>query len=154
MIAESCTSNDCELERTDLRTKLQDAQAQNTAYREDNVHQEHLRSHLAGEMEAARRMVLRLVVVQYREGWETGETEAELSSRAIDRLANWGLDPHNNPERCKEALKSFNGEVSLAQMRSNQELREATERELQECEKELEEANTRIEELKEKNDGT
>lgn len=84
---------------------------------------------LRTERDGARTLVLRLVVSQYRDGWESGETEVETRSRALDALSNWDLDPHCNREACKEALAN-NPEVSLAQVRSNQEERESALREL------------------------
>lgn len=104
---------------------------------------------LTKERDDARAMVLRLVVVQYRDGWESGETEEETRDCAIDSLADWEMDPSVNREACKLAL-SRNPEVSLSQMRSNQELRESTEQELVASEAELRAAEDTIAQLKDR----
>lgn len=89
-------------------------------------------------LEEAQAMVLRLVVVQYRQGWEDGTSEAEVRSRAMDWLANNGLDPHipEDKERCQKVLAEYPG-VRLDQCRSNQEQYKAAMSELKVAEKEL-----------------
>ena len=88
------------------------------------------------ECNKTRALVLRLIVAQYRNGWETGESEEEIRSIACDHLYNWGLDPHNNKEVCREILDKYNPEVSLAQVRSMQEKYSSALKEIEELEDE------------------
>ncbi len=102
---------------------------------------------------AARTMVLRLVVARYRDGWEEGETEEETLQCAADQLSDWGLDPHVKADRnaCKDAL-ARNPEVSLAQMRSNQELAMSAHRECEEAEAENARLREELKQLQEAGD--
>lgn len=69
--------------------------------------------HLEGELADARGIVLRLYYSKhYREEWEVGETEDEAESHAVDRLANWGIDPGQpgDADRIRAVLKSAEAE--------------------------------------------
>jgi len=59
------------------------------------------------ERDEARAELLRLYMgAELHEGWEEEPTTLESSSRALDKLANWGLDPHipQHRERVQAAL--------------------------------------------------
>jgi len=93
-------------------------------------------------------MILRLVVVRYRQGWEEGQSEQEVFDRARDFLFNVGLDLHNDREACEAVLKEFPG-VSLTQCRSNQEKYESLMDEVKDDKKEIVRQSILIDELRE-----